>query len=318
MAGDGLETGVGRRPLMSGLALGAAGAMVMPPPSAAGGIPGRRTFGFQTVDVFSSVPFRGNPVSVILGADDLSDAEMALISKWTNLSETTFLVRPTRPEADYRVRIFGLGEEFPFAGHPTLGTCHAWLAGGGKPKGEGIVQECGVGLVRLRRDQGRLAFAAPPLRKSEPLAPEILARIQRGLGLSDGEITASRRIDNGLEFVVVVIPDRDRLLALKPDWAVLKLDGLAVVAPWRGEGRGADFEVRAFDPTLTGGEDPVTGSLNASLAQWLMGEGLAPSHYVVSQGTHLGREGRVHLDRASADIWVGGDTVGHVAGRLTL
>ena len=316
MAGEVLETGVGRRTLMSGLALGAAGAMVMPQPSAAGEVSGRRTFGFQTVDVFSSVPFRGNPVSVILGADDLSDAEMALISKWTNLSETTFLVRPTRPEADYRVRIFGLGEEFPFAGHPTLGTCHAWLAAGGEPKGEGIVQECGVGLVRLRRDQGRLAFAAPPLRKSEALAPELLARIQRGLGLADGDITASRRIDSGLEFVVVMIGDRDRLLALKPDWAALKLDGIAVAAPWRGGE--ADFEVRAFDPTLTGGEDPVTGSLNASLAQWLMGEGRAPPNYVVSQGTHLGRRGRIHLDRAGADIWVGGDTVGHVVGRLDI
>jgi PhzF family phenazine biosynthesis protein len=292
---------------------GAAGA-------AAGGATGRdaKTYDFRQVDVFSPARFLGNPLAVVIGADALTDADMILFSKWTNLSETTFLLRPTKPGADYRVRIFSLGDELPFAGHPTLGTCHAWLAAGGKPRGGYIVQECGVGLVRLRQTAGRLAFEAPPLRRSTPLDPERLGRIHRGLGLADDEIAASRLLDGGLAQPAILIRSRERLLALKPDWKTLGIDAVGVVAPW-GQDREAgqpDFEVRWFDSTLTGSEDPVTGSFNASLARWLIGAGMAPDHYLASQGTVLGRIGRIHVDKDDAGIWIGGDTTDRITGQV--
>ena len=279
---------------------------------------GQRSFAFAQVDVFSPQPFRGNPLAVVIGADALSDDEMALFSRWTNLSETTFLLRPTRPDADYRLRIFSHGDELPFAGHPTLGSCHVWLASGGKPRGAHIVQECGVGLVRLRHASGRLAFEAPPLRKSVPVDPALLDRLRRGLGLSEGEVTASRLLDGGLEVNALMITSRDRLLALKPDWATLAVDGVGVIAPYGPKPAPGqpDFEVRVFDQTLTGGEDPVTGSFNAAIARWMIGAGMAPAHYLVSQGTVLGRAGRVHVDQDPDGLWIGGDVTDHVKGTV--
>jgi len=310
---------VGRRSLVSGLMVAALGAGAASQASAARPKSGK-AHAFMQVDVFSPDRFRGNPLAVVIGADDLTDDEMVLFSKWTNLSETTFLLRPTRPEADYRVRIFSLGTELPFAGHPTLGSCHAWLASGGKPKGRGVVQECGVGLVRLRQDGARLAFEAPPLRRSDPLAPDVLDHIRRGLGLAEGEITASRRLDAGLELPVIMIGSRDRLLQLKPDWKTLATDAVGVIAPWGGHRQPGEpaFEVRMFDSTLSDSEDPVTGSLNASLARWMIGAGMAPDHYLVSQGTVLGRTGRIHVDKDRDGVWIGGDTVDRIVGQVLL
>jgi PhzF family phenazine biosynthesis protein len=277
-------------------------------------------FEFRQVDVFSPRPFRGNPLAVVIGADAFSDERMKLFSRWTNLSETTFLLHPTDPGADYRVRIFSLGEELPFAGHPTLGTCHVWLTTGGRPKGEEIVQQCGVGLVRLRGAAGRIAFEAPPLRRTVPLDPATVSRIYRGLGLTAEDIVAASVLDAGLQQTALLIKSREHLLALKPDWQTLAMDGIGLIAPWTADGKTShpDYEVRVFDPTLTASEDPVTGSFNASVARWLIGAGLAPDHYTVSQGTVLGRMGRVYIDRDKGRIWIGGDITDRIAGQLTV
>jgi PhzF family phenazine biosynthesis protein len=275
---------------------------------------------FQQVDVFSSQPLKGNPVAVVLGADGLSDAQMAAFANWTNLSETTFLLRPTLPGADYRLRIFTPQSELPFAGHPTLGSCHAWLAAGGTPRGEEVVQECGVGLVRIRRDGDRLAFLAPPLRRSGPVEPALLDRIARGLGIAADRIAGAQWVDNGPGWVAVMLRSRAEVLALRPDHALLSGIELGVVAPWDTavDGEEAQFEVRAFIAGIGVAEDPVTGSLNAGLAQWLIGAGLAPSSYVASQGTALGREGRIFVREAGGEIWVGGQAVTCIEGRVSL
>jgi PhzF family phenazine biosynthesis protein len=274
-------------------------------------------FAFKQLDVFSSEPLKGNPLAVVLGADSLSDEQMAGFARWTNLSETTFLLEPTTPEADYRVRIFTTERELPFAGHPTLGTCHAWLEAGGKPRGEVIVQECGVGLVRIRRGGQRLAFAAPPLLRHGEVEPELVERIARGLGIAQEEIVASQWVDNGPGWVAVMLNDRAGVLALKPDYVTLAGLKLGVVAPWRTAGD-ADFEVRAFIAGDGMVEDPVTGSLNASLAQWMIGSGMAQARYIASQGTALGRLGRVHVEQIGDDIWVGGATTTCIDGSLLL
>jgi PhzF family phenazine biosynthesis protein len=277
------------------------------------------SYAFQQVDVFSAVPFRGNPLAVVAGADGLTDCQMTAIANWTNLSETTFLLQPTKPDADYRVRIFTPEHELPFAGHPTLGSCHAWLAAGNAPRGDDVVQECGAGLVRIRRDGGRLAFAAPPLRRSGAVEPDRLARIAQALGIDAAQITASQWVDNGPGWVTVMLATRAEVLAIKPDHAAWDGQFIGVVAPWNGvvDGDGAQFEVRAFFGTRAA-EDPVTGSLNAGLAQWLIGAGLAPDAYVASQGAALGRAGRVHIARIGSDIWIGGDTTVCIDGRLSV
>src|SRR5262245_36449326 len=230
---------------------------------------------FQQVDVFTAVPFKGNPLAVILNGDDLAEQQMAAIAGWTNLSETTFLVTPTEPSADYRVRIFTPERELSFAGHPTLGSCHAWLSVGNAPKSDQVVQECGVGLVRIKRDGKRLAFAAPPLRRSGAVAPDLLARLAQALRIEPAAIKASQWVDNGPGWVAVMLGGRAELLAIRPDFRVLAGQPLGVVAPYDMEKDGTDasFEVRAF--TARSAEDPVTGSLNAGLAQWLIGGGLA-------------------------------------------
>jgi PhzF family phenazine biosynthesis protein len=283
---------------------------------------------FQQVDVFTAVPYRGNPVAVVLDGAGLSTEQMQAFTNWTNLSEATFLLPPTQAGADYRLRIFCPGRELPFAGHPTLGSCHAWLQAGGRPHGEHVVQECGVGLVKIKRDGTRLAFAAPPLRKGGPLPEEDLGLIARGLGVARADIVGHAWCDNGPNWRGVMLKSADQVLALKPDGAVLSGLDIGVVGP-RGKvgvvgsrpaGEDCAFEVRAFFPGNNGmTEDPVTGSLNAALAQWLIGAGLAPDQYVASQGTALGRAGRVHVQRdAQGEIWIGGASVTCIAGSVEL
>lgn len=273
---------------------------------------------FQQVDVFSTEPFKGNPVAVVIGADDLSDHQMADFARWTSLSETTFLLKPIAPGADYRVRIFTQRGELPFAGHPTLGTCHAWLTHGGTPRGEVIVQECGVGLVPVRRHGRRLAFAAPPLLQGGPVDEALMARIASGLGIARDRMLDARWVDNGSGWMAVRLGSRAEVLALDPDHGALADLKVGVVGAWDAaqDGDAAKFEVRAFAMPSGVKEDPVTGSLNAGLAQWLIGSGLAPPSYVASQGTALGRAGRVHVDRQGDAIWIGGDTRTAIAGTV--
>lgn len=296
---------------------------------------------FQQVDVFTATPYRGNPLAVVLDGDGLSTAEMQHFTNWTNLSECTFLLPPTDEGrangADYRVRIFCPGRELPFAGHPTLGSCHAWLQAGGVPRGEHVVQECGVGLVKIRRDGERLAFAAPPLIKSGPLDEADVALIARGLGVAREDITAHAWCDNGPHWRGVMLRSAEQVLTLKPDATVLAGLDIGVVGPNPGaagqrpaggkvgvvgpqDTGDTQFEVRAFFPGNNGmAEDPVTGSLNAALAQWLIGAGLAPERYVAAQGTALAREGRVHIQRdADGTVWVGGASVTCIDGAVRL
>ena len=279
-----------------------------------------KSFPFTQADVFTDTPLLGNALAVVHGADELDEARMQAFARWTNLSETTFLLRPSVAAADYRVRIFTPERELPFAGHPTLGSCHAWLAAGGQPRGADIVQECGVGLVRIRRDGTRLAFAAPPLRRSGEVEPAVRAQLIRSLRVEPAAIKAAQWVDNGPGWVAVLLGSRAEVLALEPDYVAMRGLEVGVVAPWPGVAADepAQFEVRAFVPTLGVPEDPVTGSLNASLAQWLIGAGIAAPHYVASQGTAMRRAGRVHVDRIGDDIWIGGDTVVCVEGRVTL
>lgn len=286
---------------------------------------------FQQVDVFTATPYLGNPLAVVLDGEGLSTEAMQQFTHWTNLSEATFVLPPT-PEgraagADYRVRIFCPGRELPFAGHPTLGSCHAWLAAGGQPHAPGrIVQECGVGLVPLRQDGERLAFAAPPLIQSGPLAEDDVQRIARGMGVARTDILHHAWCDNGPNWRGVMLRSAEQVLALQPDAAVLAGLDVGVVGP-RGkvgvvgasDAEGIAFEVRAFFPGNNGlAEDPVTGSLNAALAQWLIGAGLAPTRYVASQGTALGRSGRVHVEQDGSEIWVGGHSITCISGTVRL
>ena len=273
---------------------------------------------FHEVDVFTAKPLLGNPLAVVHGADGLDDATMAAFARWTNFSETTFLLPPTEPGADYRVRIWTPGGELPFAGHPTLGSCHAWLAAGGRPRRDGeVVQQCGVGLVRVRRSGARLAFAAPPLRRTGPLEAPVLAQIRAALKLAEGDVLHHQWVDNGPGWCAVMLRSAAQVLALAPDFAALGDLKLGVVGA-HPAGHDAAFEVRAFVPGLAVPEDPVTGSLNAGLAQWLIGAGLAPRAYVAAQGAALQRAGRVHVDADGTDIWIGGDVTPLVAGEVEL
>jgi PhzF family phenazine biosynthesis protein len=273
---------------------------------------------FDQLDVFTAVPLKGNPLAVVHAAEGLDDATLAAFARWTNLSETTFLLPPIDPAADYRVRIFTPGGELPFAGHPTLGSCHAWLAAGGVPRSAGVVvQECGVGLVRVRRGGSRLAFAAPPLRRTGPLAADLLHKIAQGLGLTAADIVQHQWVDNGPGWCAVMLRSAEQVLAVRPDWAVLGGLKLGLVGPQLA-GQDTQFEVRAFVPGLGVPEDPVTGSLNAGVAQWLIGAGLAPPVYTAAQGAALGRAGRVMIEQEGGTIWVGGDVVACVEGTVTL
>jgi PhzF family phenazine biosynthesis protein len=274
---------------------------------------------FAQVDVFTTEPYRGNPVAVVLDASSLSGEEMQRIAHWTNLSETTFVLAPTEAEADYRVRIFTPSMELPFAGHPTLGTCHAWLATGGRPRGGGdsVVQECAAGLVPIRRSDGQLAFAAPPLIRGGDVDEADVERIARLLGISRSDIIGSQWADNGPGWVAVMLRDAEAVLALRPgDIEELEI-GVVGRHPDGGE---AQWELRAFmNANGTAVEDPVTGSLNASVAQWLLSTGEATAPYVAAQGTVLGRRGRAHISQdEDGTIWVGGGTVTCVSGTVEL
>ena len=273
---------------------------------------------FTQVDVFTAVPYLGNPLAVVLDGTGLSTEQMQAFTDWTNLSEATFVLPPTQPDADYAVRIFCPGRELPFAGHPTLGTCHAWLQAGGVPKGHGVVQECGVGLVKIQRQGTRLSFAAPPLRRGGPLDEADVQLIAKGLGLARSDILHHAWCDNGPQWRGVMLASAEQVLALKPDPELLKGLEIGVVAPLhKGE---AQFEVRAFFPGNNGmTEDPVTGSLNAAMGQWLMGAGLAPNSYVASQGACLARAGRVYVHRDEQNqVWVGGESVTCIQGSVKL
>jgi PhzF family phenazine biosynthesis protein len=272
---------------------------------------------FRQVDVFTATPYQGNPVAVVLDGTGLDDDAMRRFARWTNLSETTFVLPPTSPAADYRVRIFTPSSELPFAGHPTLGTCHAWLAerpASARPAK--IVQECGVGLVPLRQTPDGLAFAAPPLRRCGPVEAPLVARICTMLGIGLDDVVAAEWVDNGPGWVAVLLEDAESVLALRPRGVDRPV---GVVGPWP-PGSATAFEVRAFvprgDATV---EDPVTGSLNASLAQWLLGTGRASAPYTASQGSVLHRAGRIHLSTdADGTVWVAGATVTCLSGTAEL
>ena len=275
---------------------------------------------FRQVDVFTDRAGWGNPLAVVLDGEGLDDAALQRFACWTNLSETTFLLPPTRPDCDYRVRIFTPGGELPFAGHPTLGSCHVWLAAGGRARNPRcVVQECGAGPVRIRHGGGRLAFAAPAVRRSAP-APSQLAQVAKALGLAPQEISAARLLDNGPVWLGLVVDSRDTVLALEPDHARLKQLGVKVgVAHVPADPAIDMLTVRAFAAPIGVAEDPVTGSLNASLAQWLIGDGLVPDRYIASQGECLGRAGRVFIERdADGQVWVGGDVADCIAGTAIL
>lgn len=303
---------------------------------------------YQQIDVFTATPYFGNPLAVVLDGTGLDDAAMQRFAHWTNLSETTFLLPPTEAGraagADYRVRIFTPGAELPFAGHPTLGSCHAWLEAGGTPQSDdAIVQECGVGLVRLRRQGRQLAFAAPPLQRSTP-SPALLAQVAAALGLQAPQILAAQLLDNGPVWLGLLLDSPDTVLALEPDHLSLKnlgqkvgvasvnrsQDAIQLISRSSREARAfsghdaqmlaePDLEVRAFAAPVGVNEDPVTGSLNASLAQWLMADGHLPARYLAAQGACLGRAGRVHLERdTTGQVWVGGESVTCLSGAVTL
>jgi len=277
---------------------------------------------FKQVDVFTAEPYRGNPLAVVIDAAGLSDDGMQRFARWTNLSETTFLLPPQSPPADYRVRIFTPGGELPFAGHPTIGSCHAWLQAGGRPHDpDFIVQECSVGMVRLRRTGTQLAFAAPAMRRSEPDAA-MLEQLLPILGLAPHEVIAAQSLDNGPVWLALLVDRPETVLRLAPDHGRLaqlgQKVGVAARYPVAGSA-GPHLEVRGFAAPIGIPEDPVTGSLNASLAQWLIAEGRLPEHYIASQGARLGRAGRIDLRRdAPGQVWVGGDAVTCIDGFVLL
>jgi PhzF family phenazine biosynthesis protein len=310
-----------------------------------------KTRAFQQIDVFGAAPYLGNPLAVVLDGTGLSREEMQHFAQWTHLSETTFLLPPSvkgaDAGADYRVRIFTPGAELPFAGHPTLGSCHAWLQAGGKPKADDIVQECDAGLIRIRRSPTRLAFAAPPLRRSTP-EPEMLAKICAALGLQPQQIQAAQLLDNGPVWLGLLLDSQHTVLALKPDHQALKTIGQKVgvasiesatgttplIARSNREARAfaratalssnvmpeaVHVEVRAFAAPIGVQEDPVTGSLNASLAQWLIADALAPHRYIAAQGACVERAGQVHIAQdEDGQVWIGGDCVTCIEGRVNL
>lgn len=272
---------------------------------------------FSQVDVFGGVPCSGNPVAIVLDANGLSTEEMQRFACWTNLSETTFVLPPESRKADYRVRIFTPELEAPFAGHPTLGSCHAWLEAGGEARNPvEVVQECGVGLVRIRRDEGRLAFAAPPLRRSGPASLEEAARVAAALELDSEEMLGVEWVDNGFSWIAVLLESAERVLKLRPG----QLDFDVGAVGFHPSGSEAAIEVRAFFPVNgAAAEDPVTGSLNAGVAQWLLGSGRLQAPYVATQGSAIERDGRIYVDQAEdGTIWVCGRCETVISGTVEL
>src|SRR5580692_2505338 len=272
---------------------------------------------FAQVDVFTDLPYRGNPVAVVLDGEGLGDDEMQRFANWTNLSETTFVLPPQAAGADYRVRIFTGARELPFAGHPTLGSCHAWLEAGGSPREPGsVIQQCAAGLVTIATDGNGLRFAAPPLVRSGPVDEQLAQRIADILRIGRDEMVDLQWADNGPGWIAVLLASADAVLALAPGPTDLDL---GVAGPYP-PGAPAAFEVRAFMPKngMTD-EDPVTGSLNASLAQWLLASGRAEAPYLARQGTALGRAGEVRITADDdGQVWVGGGVVTCVSGTVEL
>jgi PhzF family phenazine biosynthesis protein len=275
---------------------------------------------FYLVDVFSDEPFKGNPLAVVVAERELDIDVMQSITRWLNLSETTFVLPPTDPQADYRVRIFTLERELPFAGHPTLGSCHAWICAGGVPHDAGmIVQQCGAGLVSLKQAKGRYAFRAPPLLRSGPVDADKAREVADFLRIELSEIVAMSWADNGPGWIAVLLRSADAVLALSPRNSHPSHLDVGVVGP-HAAGSAVAFELRAFFTDHHGvmREDPVTGSLNASVGQWLFETNRASTHYLASQGTCLGRAGRIHVSRDDAGhVWVAGATVTRFSGRVT-
>ena len=302
---------------------------------------------FKQIDVFTATPYLGNPVAVVLAGDGLSDAEMASFARWTNLSETTFVLPPVNSSADYRLRIFTPGSELPFAGHPTLGSCHGWLEAGGQPKNKDfIVQKCAKGLVKIRRDgtgkrlANQLAFAAPDLSRSSP-SPVVLAQVAAALGIKAAQVTAAQLLDNGPVWLGLLLDRVDTVLQIMPNHQELAKLGVkvgvagvypqpasALIARANREAKAfaqsesntsPHLEVRAFAASIGINEDPVTGSLNASLAQWLMADGIMPAQYTAAQGVCVKRAGQIDLQRdADGQVWVGGQSVTCIDGTVTL
>jgi PhzF family phenazine biosynthesis protein len=272
---------------------------------------------FKLIDVFGDGPFAGNPLGVVTDATGLETADMQRIANWLNLSETTFLLPPTDERADYRVRIFTVDRELPFAGHPTLGSAHAWIEDGGGPKqGEIVVQECGVGLVPIRREGDRLAFAAPPLTRSGPLTDAEITEVLGVLRLPRDRVVDAAWVSNGPGWVAVLLQSAEEVLAVNPVSKHDRVIDVGVVGPHTPDGD-ADFEIRGFFSGSAGMliEDPVTGSLNASIAQWLFASKRATGAYVAAQGTALGRRGRVALCQdETGQVWVGGTARTMMAG----
>ena len=309
-----------------------------------------KTRPFKQVDVFTATPYFGNPLAVVLDGSDLTTEEMQRFAQWTNLSETTFVLPPTSAAkgagADYRVRIFTPGGELPFAGHPTLGTCHAWLQAGGRQQArEFVTQESQIGLVKICREGDCLAFGAPPLKRSAP-SPTVLAQVAAALGLKAHQIVAAQRLDNGPVWLGLLLDSQNTVLEIQPNHIEIKNLGhkIGVVSVDQPQSstplifrsnreakafgasekveQGDDaptLEVRAFAASIGVNEDPVTGSLNASLAQWLIADGRAPARYIAAQGTCMGRAGRVFIEQdATGQVWVGGQSVTCVDGTVSL
>jgi PhzF family phenazine biosynthesis protein len=278
-----------------------------------------RTRAFMQVDVFSSTPYLGNPVAVVLDGADVADEEMQRLARWTNLSETTFVLPPTTPEADYQLRIFTPGGELPFAGHPTLGSARAWLDSGGRPGCPGrLVQECGAGLVCIRQDEGSLSFAAPPLIRHGALDEDYVNQIAAAFGISRDRVLAHQWVDNGPGWAAVQLPTAEDVLALEPDFSLIPAAMVGAIGAYP-DGSDHAFEMRTFAPGVGVPEDPVCGSMNASVGQWLTASGAAPPVYRVSQGSRIGRAGTVEI-AADPDgtVWVGGAAVSYIRGIITL
>jgi PhzF family phenazine biosynthesis protein len=275
---------------------------------------------FSQVDVFSGSGFGGNPLAVVHDATDISTERMLEITSWTNLSETTFLLPPSDPRADYRVRIFCPGRELPFAGHPTLGTCAAWLASGGRPRDpEQIVQECGAGLVPIRHTADRLAFAAPPLVRSGPVDEVLLQERLRLLGLTQSDVVDAAWIDNGPGWMGLLLDSAEAVLDVALPTTPTPGFDVGLIG-FHSPGSDHAIEVRGLFADASGSvrEDPVTGSLNASAAQWLIASGRISAPYVARQGTAIGRSGRVYVSADDHDLWIGGDCTITISGTIVV
>lgn len=275
---------------------------------------------FIQCDVFSPVPTQGNALAVVVEAEGLSDAVFKRFAAWTNLAETTFLLPPADPAADYKVRIFTPSREMPFAGHPTLGSCAAWLHSGGVPKEDGVVrQECGVGIVDIDISGEQFAFAAPPT-TSASLPEAQRGAILEALDIAADDVLHAATLDNGPVWQVLHLKSAERVLAVdasRVKWPAFDAIGLIGAHPAGAE---CEYEVRMLAPSSGMSEDPITGSLNAAIACWMQAEDRLPQPVTVAQGTKIDRHGRVAI-RPQGDggrILIGGDTHVVVDGTVIL